>query len=240
MDVHGARFDESVAAPHDVEQLLPSEHPPGGAGQGREELELLGRELDRPALHPHLEAMAIDLQITDLEAGLLLLGVGLPPAPEDRADPGDQLARREGLGHIVVGAHFEAEDLVPLLDASAHHDHGDRGQLGVLLDAPADLPAVELRDHDVEQHHVGAVLPGEPERLVPIAGQDDVVAFLREVVADQLGHILLVLHEKHLAETLAARLACPRRDRASVRGHHVGLPCDAHPAEVSPGRATGR
>src|SRR3989442_8791880 len=60
-------------------------------------------------------------------------------------------------------------------------DHGDRGQLGVLLDPPADLPAVELQDHDVEQQHVGAVLPGGPERLVSVPGQNDVVAFFREV-----------------------------------------------------------
>jgi len=84
------------------------------------------------------------------------------------------------------------------------------------------------------------MFPGEPERLVPVAGQDDVVAFLREVVADQLRDLLLVLHEKHPAETLAAGLARPRRDPASVRGHHVGLPCGAHHSGVSAWRVTGR
>ena len=81
-----------------------------------------------------------------------------PSAPRDRADPRQQLARREGLGHVVVGAHLESEDLVTLLDPPGDHDHGD------------------------------CVGPG--------GGDDDVVALAREVVADQLGDVALVLDDE--------------------------------------------
>src|SRR5256886_12953118 len=109
--IHGPGLDEAIAAPDHVEQLLTPEDPPGGADQGGQKLELLRRELDLPTLHPHLEAIAVDLQIAGLEARLLLLGVGRPTAPKNRADPGDQLAGRERLGHVIVGADLEAEDL---------------------------------------------------------------------------------------------------------------------------------
>src|SRR5882724_1633746 len=137
VDVHRPGLDEAVAAPDHVEQLLAPEHPPGRPHQGGQELELLGRQLDLAALHPDLEAIAVDLQIADLEACLLFLRVGRSPATQHRADPGDQLTGRERLGDVVVGADLEAEDLVPLLDAAADHDHRNRRQVGVLLETPA-------------------------------------------------------------------------------------------------------
>ena len=79
------------------------------------------------------------------------------------------------------------------------------------------------------------MLAREPERLVSVGAQDHVVALFREVVADQLGDVLLVLDEEHPPETLATRLTGSRQDPAPIRGHHVGLLWGAHRSNRSVG-----
>jgi hypothetical protein len=44
-----------------------------------------------------------------------------------RPDPCDELARREGFGHIVVGAQLQADDPIDLGAPARHHDHRDVG-----------------------------------------------------------------------------------------------------------------
>src|SRR4029453_9142473 len=114
VDVHRSRLDEAVAAPDHVEQLFTTEDAAGRADQGGQELELLRRQLHLAAFHPDLEAVAINLQISDLEAGLLFLGVRRAAAPQHRADPGDQLAWRERLGDVVGGPRPATPALLPL------------------------------------------------------------------------------------------------------------------------------
>src|SRR6267142_6150520 len=181
VNVHRPGLDEAVSAPDDVQQLLTPEHATGSPDQGGQELKLLRRQLDLAPLHPDLEAVAVDLEIADLEAGLLLLGVGRAAPAEHGADPGDQLAWRERLGHVVIGPDLEAENLVALLHSPADHDDGDLRQIWILLQPPAHLPAIQLRDHDVEQEHVGSVLSRKPERLVSVGAEDHVVPLFPEV-----------------------------------------------------------
>src|SRR5262249_15212331 len=168
-----ARLDEAVATPDHVQEFLAAEDPAGRPDQGGQELELFRRELDLAALHADLEAIAVDLEVAHLEARLLFLGVGGAAAAEHGADPGDELPGRERLGHVVAGTDLEAEDLVALFHAAADHDHRDLREIRVLLEPPADLPAIQLRDHDVEQKHVWMVLAREPQRLVAVGAEDD-------------------------------------------------------------------
>ena len=98
---------------------------------------------------------------------------------------------------VVVGAHLEAEDLVPLFHAAGDHDDGNAARLRILLEPPADLPAVELRHHDVEKDDFRLALARPLEGVGAIPDQGHVVAFLGQVVADQLGHILLVLDDEN-------------------------------------------
>src|SRR5207237_4318951 len=200
--VDSPRLDEPIAPPHRVQQLLATEDAARGAGQDREQLELLGGELDGTALHPNLEAIPVDLEVADLDVRLLLDVARSAPAG-DGADARDELAWRERLGHVIVGAHLEAEDLVALLDAAGDHDHGDVLGLDVLLEAATYLPAVELGDHDVEQHQVGMNLTRLLERVRSGGRDHDVVAFLGEVVANEVRDVPLVFHDEHATLLLA-------------------------------------
>src|SRR5262245_8577753 len=205
VDVNRAGLDEAVLPPDEVEELLSAEHSTRRAGQSRQELELLPRELHDAAAHLDLEAVAVDLEVPDLEIVLGLARAGHLTAPEHRPHPGEQLPRRERLGHVIVGSHLEAQDLIALLRATREHDHGDVPRLRILLQAPADFPAVELGDHDVEKDQLGSHLAHLLERVGAIAGQPDVIALLGQVVANQLCHVLLVLDHQDASESRGSR-----------------------------------
>src|SRR5206468_2725565 len=56
VDVDGPRLDEAVASPDRIQELLAAEDAPRRAGQDREQLELLGREL-----HDHGDVLRLDV-----------------------------------------------------------------------------------------------------------------------------------------------------------------------------------
>ena len=74
-------------------------------------------------------------------------------AAEQGVHAGGQLGRGEGLGHIVVRAGHQAGHLVHLLGTGGEHDDADFVVGGP--DAAADLKAVDVRQHDVQQGHPG-------------------------------------------------------------------------------------
>src|SRR5262245_33388001 len=151
VDIDGAGLHEPVLPPHQIEKLLPAENPARRAGQGGQELELLRSEVDPLAPDGHLETVPIDLEIPHLQVKLAADGFGAFAPTDDRADTRDQLTRGKRLGHVVVCAHLEAEDLVALVDSPGHHDDGNAACIRLLLQAAAHFPAVQLGHHDVEE-----------------------------------------------------------------------------------------
>ena len=76
-------------------------------------------------------------------------------AAQDGLQPRHQLARLEGLGQVVVGAELQADDAVH--DLAARGEHDDR-QVALLADGAAQLEAVHLGQHHVEDGGVEAAL----------------------------------------------------------------------------------
>ena len=68
-------------------------------------------------------------------------------AAELGADAAEQLADAEGLGHVVVGADLEADDLVDLGVLRRQQDDRDGA---AAADVAADVEAAAARHHDVE------------------------------------------------------------------------------------------
>src|SRR5262245_2559683 len=112
VDVHRARVPRERIAPDALEQLVSREHDPAMVEQLPEQVELLRRQLDLRVADLHLTAAGVDDELAVPQLG----GLGLPPlrrrAPQDRLDPGDELARIERLRHVVVGPDLEPDDLV--------------------------------------------------------------------------------------------------------------------------------
>ncbi len=73
------------------------------------------------AVTGHGSARQVDAEPVAVDHGLLLLAGA---ASQVRLEPRDQLARPEGLGHVVVGSGRERRDLRVLLADGGEDDHG--------------------------------------------------------------------------------------------------------------------
>src|SRR6266850_659004 len=99
VNVHRARLDLVGArvAPHAIEQVLAAEHAPGGGQQGVQQVELLGRQLDRPAPHGDRMARGIEAHGAHAAAHLEAVHAGKHEVEHDqigrrRAQAGQRLA----------------------------------------------------------------------------------------------------------------------------------------------------
>ncbi len=117
---------------------------PGMLEEAREQVELLARQLDLSAGDGDVARVAPQHDVARREHLVL---VAVLDAAQDRLDARGELARRERLRDVVVGAELEAGDAVGLLVARGQHQ--DR-HLRVRAHLPADLEAVDPRQADVE------------------------------------------------------------------------------------------
>ena len=183
--------------------------------QPREQVELLGRQLDGLAGDLDLTRVAAQLDVAELERLLLRAVLG---APQHGLDPGGELAWREGLRDVVVGAHLEPGDAIGLLVAGGeHHDRDARAG----ADPAADVEAVHPGQADVEHDHPHRVAGQLDERLLAGSHPDQAVAGSLEVATHQRADRALVLDEED-------RRAERRRGRAGLgldgrRGAHQRL-----------------
>ena len=115
-------------------------------------------------------------------------------APQHRLHAGDELGRRERLGHVVVGAELEPEHAVDLAVAGGEEDHRDGRRLA---EPAAHLEAVDVGETDVEHDEAGPV-----RRRPPRTPSSPVAAFTtrkpsrREVELDQVGDVGLVVDDE--------------------------------------------
>src|SRR6266542_1222444 len=85
---------------------------------------------------------------------------------EHLANLGDQLARRERLGDIRVGAEFERFRHLDVTALRRHHHHLDVACGGLALELLAYLVAAFHRHHDVQKHEIGMERAREIERFL--------------------------------------------------------------------------
>ena len=190
----------------------------------------------------------------------------LAAPPEHGAHPGDQLAGGERLGHVVVGAQFQADDLVDLAVLGGQHDHR---HVRPLAQRPADLAARQPGQHQVEQHQVRPVPVEGLDRVRAGRADRDLEALLAQHVGERVAERFLVLDDEHACHLTASLAGCaavaglpgrslrpsrdgqpqgeggplallaPDRDLAAVRGGHVlddGQPQPGPAGGAGPGR----
>ena len=166
-----ARVDAQVVglgvvarAPHLVEQGAVGEDPPGVAGERGEHAELLGREVERggPRTSPRGRARR-SRRSPHLEHRVV--GLLVAPRPSQR-DPhaGEQLGHRERLGHVVVGALVERDDLA-VLGVLGRED--DDRHVRPLADGAAQVDAVHVAEAEVEHDGVGLAGREDVQPLAP-------------------------------------------------------------------------
>ena len=146
-----------------------------------EEVELFGGEGDGLAVAQDGAGGGVDFEVGDREAAV---GRGwVAGAAEDGLDAGDELAGAEGLDHVVVGAELQPEEAVWLAAAGGEHDDGD---VGADAEAPTDLFAGDLREHEVQDDEAGGSALDLGEGFGAGGGGADREAVALEVAADDV------------------------------------------------------
>ncbi len=144
------------------------------------------------AAHSHLVRLAVDLQIAHHHA-LTRIARALG-ATQDGLHAADELARRERLGHVVVGTELQAEDAVDLVPSSRQHD--DR-HVGVLPDVAREVEAALAGQHHVEHQQLGVNLLEQEGRTCSVLGDVYFVALLLECVSDDLQDRVLIVDDEY-------------------------------------------
>src|SRR3990172_7799561 len=216
VDVHGPRVAGERVAPHALEQLVTGQHEPLVVEELPEEVELLRGELHLHPVDRDLAAAGVDAEQAVLDHLALELAPLWRRAAQDRLDAGDELARVERLGQVVVCPDLEPDDLVDVLVAGGKHEDGD---VRPLADAPADVDPVQVGEHEVEDDQRRRVRRGAGERVRAGGGDAHDVARVLQVHSHEGRDALLVLDEKD-------RLALRRRHGAlaSYRDRGLGQP----------------
>ncbi len=135
------------------------------------------------------------------ENGLLMEGgsevipnmKSLVVTPEHGLHPREQLHYLKRLDKIVVRAQAQALHLVGHGALRCEKNHGNAQRLYEIQQ----LVAADLRQHDVQQHEVEALLLQQVRRLQPVVGADAGIPRLREVHLDKIVDGPLVLHDKY-------------------------------------------
>src|SRR5512140_1331539 len=178
----------------EIEQLLAGQDAPRALRERAQDRELVRRDLDGIAIERDRHLLRIEDEPADLHGLLRRAGLAAHAA-HGRPDPGQELARRERLGHVVVGADLEAEHAIGFL--GARRDHDDR-HVGPRPELARDFNAVAPGQHDVE--HDAVVLPAQRLGLALGAGRRDrhQHAVRLEVAGGQLREPLVVFDQQDL------------------------------------------
>ena len=145
----------------------------------------------------HLLAREVDLEIgaeRDPRARRLR-GGDRPGAPQRGGDPRQELLDAEGLGHVVVRPQVERGDLVAVAAAGRDHDHPDRR---AFADLAAELEAVDLGEHEVEENDVRAFGLQQLQGAHAVGGDDRLESAHGEVRAHEIDDVGIVLDEEDL------------------------------------------
>src|SRR5918995_3101687 len=207
VDVARPHVTLELALPQLLHDLLAAEHLTGPAGEQPQYLELRAREIDRLAAHRHEVTGEVDSYRPRLDRRRLAgrrAAVQLA-APELSPHPAEQLANREWLRDVVVGADLETDDLVDLGVLRREQDDRDRAS------PPHVSTQVEPAapgHHDVEDQEVElrVVVSELLLRVVAVHSEDHVEALLAQRVPDRVANRGLVV-----------------RNQDPARCHHRGL-----------------
>ena len=117
-------------------------------------------------------------------------------APEHRLDARDQLARRERLRQVVVGAGIEAGDLVGFLRARRQHHDRDVARIRIAAQDPDQVEAAHVGQHPVDQDEVGPAVADARERGLAVLGERDFAAGAPQPECNQVADRLLILDDQ--------------------------------------------
>ena len=161
-------------------------------GQRQFTLELVEKG---PPIHQAGERVRVCLL---LQLGQQLAPVEVGPAPvHRRARPRNDHLFVEWLGDVVVRTGRQAFGHIAVAAESRHEQHLNGLDSLVLPDAPEDIVPVHLGHHDVQQDHVGALLPRQTNGVRAVVGRQQLVSLAGQIVRQQPDVVGGIIHNQH-------------------------------------------
>src|SRR4029450_490342 len=105
MRIDRARVDDAFVSPHVIEQTIAPLDTATSLHERAQKFKFKAGEVDPPSIHRDYVARRINYNRTDRQMFFLLFRIG--PAHE-RSDTQNDSTRTKRLGHIIVGAKFQA------------------------------------------------------------------------------------------------------------------------------------
>jgi hypothetical protein len=234
--VAGHAEDRAVVAVrgvgHDLEVLVQHGHHLvhlDRLGEARESAQVGEQRHHADALRGRLERRAVvlgddpvgklrrDVARERLVDGLLALHLGgEAPALEllarlvqaaQRIDPRDQLLAPHRLGEEIVGPGADAaHPAFMILERRHQHDRRQRGRR-IALEALADLEAVHVRQHHVEQDEIGRARRHAGERARAVEDRFHAERLAPQQAGEKRRHVLVVVDDQDPERRLRRRLA---------------------------------
>lgn len=183
-------------APDRLEELFAGEGDAGARHEMGEQVELLHRQSEEFAVKANLVRDKVNLEVARDEFGVGVLGSLADPTtgpPQHGLHTRGQLSRRERLRDVVVGAKIETRNAFGLAASGRQHDHRNRRNLA---EPTEDLDAVELWQHQVEDHEIGQRFEGPFETESTVADDLNLEAFLLEVPGHDLSQVRIIVDDK--------------------------------------------
>ena len=146
----------------------------------------------------------VEPQVLDLDLGAL---AGLHAAAAEGAQAGEQLLEGEWLRKVVVCAGVETTHAVVHAVQGREQQHGGVQPLGPHL--TADVDAVHLGKHYVEDDHVMGAVERHLEALLAVERGVDGVAFFLQHAADHLRQAAFVFNEQYVHLNPTPECRCP-------------------------------
>ena len=166
---------------------------PTAAGQQRQQVELLGGQVQALRAARAAARHEVHLQVGEAQHGGRLRG-GAAAAPQQRAHAREQLGEGEGLDEVVVGAAFEALHAVFNFVPRGEHEH--RGLVAFGAQGRQHAVAVHAGQHHVEQHEVVAAARGQAAAFDAVARHVHDIAVFAQALVQVLGQFGFVFDDK--------------------------------------------
>ena len=173
-----------------------------------------GAERDGLAVAFHLMGHRVHLDIGEFQR---LAGQCGAHAAQHGVDAGDQLARAEWLGDIIIRADLEPTDTIVFLAACGEHDDRNIGGGLDLAQLAAHLDAGQIFDHPVEQHDVGRLFARQQQGFLAIRRVPHLKLLPLEMPADQFSQRFVILDQQHAGFIHNARFLNRTRRRDCCR-----------------------
>ena len=124
-------------------------------------------------------------------------------SPQQGFDSRQQLHHFKRFRQVVIGAEFQADDLIDGLSAGRQHQNRHR-QAG-LPDIAADVESVLARQHDVKNDEIVVASHGASQSFFPVARAFHLIAFAQQAIAQRHAQRFFVFDQKDMRSSQLSR-----------------------------------